>query len=71
MRVCSAEPGTRYPLGFSVQFVDEPKQLVIGFVLVRVDDDGIKQVTTALFHLSGFLDDVTQLLRLCTKHTNI
>lgn len=65
----SAQPGAGHPLGFSVQFVDESKQLVIGFVLVSVDDDGIKQVTAALLHLPGFLDDVAQLLGLSTTHT--
>lgn len=68
--VFSAQPGARHPLRFCVQFTDESKQLIVGFVLVCVDDDGIKQVTTALLHLPGFLYDVSQLLRLYT-HTNI
>lgn len=68
--VCvSAQPGAGHPLGFSVEFVDESKQLVVGFVLVCVNNDGVEQVTAALLHLPGFLDDVTQLLGLSTTHT--
>lgn len=36
----------------------------MGFVLVRVDDDGVEKVTAALLHLTGFLDDLPQVLRL-------
>ena len=63
----SAQPGAGHPLRLSVQFVDESQQLGVGFVLVCVDDDAIKQVTTALLHLSRFLYNVPQLLGLKTK----
>ena len=60
----SAEPGPRDPLRLGVQLVDEAQQLAVGLVLVRVDDDSVKQVAAALLHLPRFLDDDAQLLRL-------
>ena len=64
VRVSSAQPGGGDPLGLSVQLVDESQQLLEGLVLVCVHDGRIEQVAEVLLHLSGLLDDVTQLLRL-------
>lgn len=67
----SAQPGAGHPLRLSVQFVDESEQLAVSFVLVRIDNDGVKQVATALLHLPCLLDDVPKLLGLRRTNTSI
>lgn len=60
----SPQPSGRHPLRFSIKFVNQPKQFLIGFIKIRVHNCCVKVVAIVLLHLSSLLNDFSQLFRL-------
>ena len=66
----SPQPSGRHPLRFSIEFVNQPKQFLIGFIKIRVHNCCVKVVAIVLLHLSSLLNDFSQLFRLQREDKN-